>query len=302
MATDLDTLLSSIRDCQTYDAVQNRLAVITEHKRVATVPDVVRALRDAQVYALVWGVFVAALELGAPIVARDKARKALDAALVNDDENAHEAAFIAYEAACGACYKVQDVAASTLDKALESVTHDASTATSGENGTDALADAAAAELASSDISEHLRRRNVIYDSASSNADPYQDYYDRERQIRNITRPVQQACEAYVNDHVIRAKVTAELKQSLNRYLLVWRKTTTGGGNPLAAQGILESIDEKNGTFVLRSLNYKDQRETVSFEDIGSIDTSRTRSGALSSAVAPTWRNAGIGQWVRSDQY
>lgn len=302
MATELDALFSSIRDCQTYDSVQQRLAVITENKHVATAPDLVRALRDAQVYALLWGVFVAAHELGAPIVARDKARKALDAALVNDDENAHEAAFIAYEAACGACYKMQDAAASTLDKALESVTHDASTATSGENGTDAIADAAAAELASNDISEHLRRRNVIYDSASSKADPYQDFYDRERQIRNITRPVQQACEAYVNDYVMRAQVTAELKQSLNRYLLVWRKTTTGGGNPLAAQGILESIDEKNGTFVLRSLNYKDQRVTVSFADIDNVDTSRTRSGALSSAVAPTWRNVGIGKWVRSDQY
>lgn len=302
MATELDTLLSSIRDCQTYNAVQNRLAVITEHKRAATAPDVVRALRDAEVYALVWGVFVAALELGAPIVARDKARRALDAALVNDDENACEAASLAYKTACDACYKMQDATTNILNEALDSVTDDASTGNSGENGTDAIADAAAAEMASDDVCEHLRRRNAIYDSALPNVDPYQDYYDRERQIRNITRPVQTACEAYVNDHVIRAKVTAELKLSLNRYLLVWRKTTRGGGNPLAAQGIVESIDEKNGTFVLRSLNYKDQRETVSFADIGSVDTSRTRSGALSSAVAPTWRNAGIGQWVRSDQY
>ncbi|MNP71471.1 hypothetical protein D3C76_1678630 [compost metagenome] len=97
-------------------------------------------------------------------------------------------------------------------------------------------------------------------------------------------------------------MAAQLKQSLDRYLLVWRVTTTGSGNPLAVQGILESIDEKNGTFVLRSTVYEGQRNTVSFSDIGTIDTSRTGSGALSSAVAPGWRNVDLGKWVRSDKY
>jgi hypothetical protein len=97
-------------------------------------------------------------------------------------------------------------------------------------------------------------------------------------------------------------VAAQLKQSLNRYLLVWRVKTTGNGNPLAVQGILESIDEKSGTFVLRSTVYEGQRDTVSFSDIGTIDKSRTGSGALSSAVAPGWRNVDLGKWVRSDKY
>ncbi|AUO45810.1 hypothetical protein [Pseudomonas ogarae] len=302
MATELDALLSSIRDCKTYDAVKNRLAIITEQKEAATDPDVVRALRDAQVYALVWGVFTVALDQGAPIVAYDKALKVLEAAQASADNKTLEAAYIAYEAACTAYEEALDADNNLINDAIKSVTDDAAKAAPGKNGIDAIADAAAAEMASADIEHHLASQDVIYSSEGPSADPYEEYYDRKRQIRNITSPVKQACDAYVNEYVTRVQVAAQLKQSLDRYLLVWRVTTTGNGNPLAVQGILESIDEKNGTFVLRSTVYEGQRNTVSFSDIGTIDKSRTGSGALSSAVTPGWRNVGLGEWVRSDKY
>ncbi|MNO08087.1 hypothetical protein D3C81_2305710 [compost metagenome] len=63
MPTELDALLSSIRECENYGAVKHRLAIIKENKDAAADPDVVRALRDAEVYALIWGVFAAALKL-----------------------------------------------------------------------------------------------------------------------------------------------------------------------------------------------------------------------------------------------
>lgn len=248
------------------------------------------------------GVFTVALERGAPIVAYDKALKALEAAKASADDKILEAAYITYEAACTAHREAQVADNNLINDAIKSVTDDAAKAAPGKNGIDAIADAAAAEMASADIDHHLASQNVIYACEGPSADPYAEYYDRERQIRNITSPVRVACAAYVNEHVTRARVAAQLKQSLDRYLLVWRVKTTGGGNPLAEQGILESIDEKNGTFVLRSTVYKGQRTTVSFSDIGSIDTSRTGSGALSSAIAPDWRKVDLGKWVRSDEY
>ncbi|WP_338523615.1 hypothetical protein NUH87_28470 [Pseudomonas batumici] len=303
MATELDALLSSIRDCKTYDAVKNRLAIITEKKDAATDPDVVRALRDAQVYALVWGVFTAALDKGEPIVAFDKARKALDAAVKAKVGNeALEAAYTAYQKAYSDYRKGQVSDNAPLINAIKAVTDDAAKVAPGKNGTDSIADAAAAEMASSDAYNYLASQNSIYSSEELGADPMREYYNKKRQIRNILSPVNTACAAYVNEYVTRAQVAAQLKQSLNQYLLVWRKTTTGGGNPLAVQGILESIDEKNGTFVLRSTVYEGRRDTASFSDIQTIDTSRTGPGALSSAIAPDWRNVDLGKWVRSDEY
>lgn len=302
MATELDTLLSSIRDCKTFAAVTYRLAVITQNKDAATDADVVRALRDAEVYALVWGVFTAALEQGAPIVAHDRARDALYTAMDKQDDSAIEAASITYEASFIALNKAHEEGSRLVDDAIRSVTDDAAKAGPGEDGIDAIADAAAADMALTAINRHLIQQDVIYPSERPSADPFRDYYDKQRQIRNITSPVEEACQAYVNEPVTRARVAAELKQSLNRYLLVWRKTTTGGGNPLAEQGILESIDEKNETFVLKSTVYRDQRSTVSFSDIGRIDTSRTGPGAGFTAAAPGWRNVGLGEWVRSDKY
>lgn len=303
MATELDALLSSIRECKTYDAVQNRLAIITEKKDAATDPDVVRALRDAQVYALVWGVFTAALDKGEPIAAFDKARKAAKAAVeakVSNEEleaayNAYHKAYIDYQNG-----HVSDNA--PLNNAIKAVTDDAAKVAPGKNGTDSIADAAAAEMASNDAYHHLASQTSIYSSEGSGMDPMREYYNKKRQIRNIMSPVKTACQAYVNEYVTRAQVAAQLKQSLNRYLLVWRVKKSGGGNPLAEQGILESIDEKNGTFVLRSTVYEGRRDTVSFSDIGTIDTSRTGPGALSSAIAPGWRNVDLGKWVRSDEY
>ncbi|POA29953.1 MULTISPECIES: hypothetical protein [unclassified Pseudomonas] len=303
MATELDALLSSIRDCKTYDAVKNRLAIITEKKDAATDPDVVRALRDAQVYALVWGVLIVAFDKGAPIVAFDKARKALAAAKkANVDNDALEAAYTAYEAACTAYHEGQGAGNDLITSAIKSVTDDAAKAAPGKEGIDAIADAAAAEMASSDAYHYLASQSTIYSSEELGADPMREYYNKKRQIRNILSPVNTACAAYVNEYVTRAQVAAHLKQSLNRYLLVWRVKKSGGGNPLAVQGILESIDEKNGTFVLKCTTYKGRRDTVSFSDIGTIDTSRTGSGALSSAITPDWRNVDLGKWVRSDEY
>ncbi|MGG5291359.1 hypothetical protein [Pseudomonas shirazensis] len=302
MPTDLDALLSSIRDCKTYEALTSRRAIIKENKDAATAVDVVRALRDAEVYALVWGVFTAALEQGAPIVAHDRARDELYIAMDKQDDSAIEGASIIYEASFIALNKAHEEASKLVDDAIKAVTDDAAKAAPGVDGIDAIADAAAADMCSAAINRHLVQQDVIYPSEQPSADPFRDYYDKQRQIRNITSPVEEACQAYVNEHVIRARVVAELKQSLNRYLLVWRKTTTGGGNPLAEQGILERIDEKNETFVLKSTVYRDQRSTVSFSDIGGINTSRTGSGAQSAAAAPGWRSVGIGKWVRSDQY
>ncbi|MFS2069109.1 hypothetical protein ACEN9D_10155 [Pseudomonas sp. CT11-2] len=303
MATELDTLLSSIRDCKTYDAVKNRLSTITEKKDSATDPDVARALRDAQVYALVWGVFTVALDQGAPIVAFDKARKALEAAHeANADNETLEAAYTAYEQAHAAHREAQNAGNNLLTDAIKSVADDAAKVAPGKNSSDSIADAAAAEMAYADAYDHLASQSSIYASEEVGLDPYQDYYNKERQIINITSPVREACDAYVNEYVTRAQVAAELKQSLNQYLLVWRKTKTGGGNPLAVQGILESIDEKNGTFVLRSTVYEGRRDTASFSDIETIDTSRTGPGALSSAVTPDWRKVDLGKWVRSDEY
>ncbi|WP_260963151.1 hypothetical protein [Pseudomonas citri] len=303
MATELDALLASIRDCKTYDAVKNRLSTITENKDNATDPDVVRALRDAQVYALVWGVFTVALDQGAPIVAFDKARKALEAATeAKADNETLRAAYIAYEKARIAYYKAESADNDLIGDAIKSVADDAAKVAPGKNSIDSIADAAAAEMAYADAYHHLASQTSIYASKEVGVDPYQDYYDKERQIINITSPVREARDAYVNEHVTRAQVAAELKQSLNQYLLVWRKTRTGGGNPLAEQGILESIDEKNGTFVLRSTVYEGRRDTVSFSDIETVDKSRTGPGALSSAAAPDWRKVDLGKWVRSDEY
>lgn len=117
----------------------------------------------------------------------------------------------------------------------------------GKDGIDA--DDAAAEMASTYIYEHFESQDAIY-------------------------AVEQAGVAYVNDHVTCAQLVAQLKRLLNTYQLVWRSATSAGGSPLAEQGILESIDEKNETFMLKSTVYKDQRSTVSFSDVGEIDESR----------------------------
>lgn len=52
-------LLASIRECRTYAQVKSLLDAIGARKVAATDQQVLKALRNAQVYALIWGVYVA---------------------------------------------------------------------------------------------------------------------------------------------------------------------------------------------------------------------------------------------------
>lgn len=88
--------------------------------------------------------------------------------------------------------------------------------------------------------------------------------------------------------------------TLGQYLLIWRKTTTGGGNPLAVQGKLDSIDFDKKTLVLKSTVYAGRYDTVTFDDIGSIDTSRSGSGARGSVQTGDLRNVSLGVWYRGN--
>lgn len=297
MSTQLDALLSSIRECKTPQALATLTDLINQKKSEATNPAISRALRDAQVYALVWGVFIAAFDNGAAIVAKDNAQRTFRESMSGDGDD--ENAYATYQRAIDAYNRDSKNAGDVMSAASQALSNDAAAAQPGVDGIDAIADAAAAELANHHIYLDLNSRDRIYPD-DAKTDDHELYYARKRQIRNLTGAVKRASSAYDNKYVTKARIAAQLRSSLNRYLLVWRKTTSGGGNPLAIQGILESIDEKNGTFVLRSTTYAGRRDNGSFDDIGEVDTSRTGSGALSAACAPEWRNVGIGEWVRSD--
>jgi len=274
MESEFNTLLASIRDCNTYPAVKARLDAITQRKFETTDTAAVRALRDAQVYALVWGVAAAAHDIAALDIAIDSYDQG--------DDTAFEQRIEAREAA-----------GTVLETAIGAVREDANAAANG-SVSDAVADANAADEAYRDAQPYivgLAGEQITRDNA---------YLIM--QLQDFIAPVSTAAQAYVNQQVEQSRQADTLKALLNTYLLVWRKTTTGGGNPLAEQGILESIDEQAGTFVLRSTVYKGQRNTVAISDISRLDTSRTGSGARQSAVTPGWRNVGLGEWVRSDQY
>jgi hypothetical protein len=88
--------------------------------------------------------------------------------------------------------------------------------------------------------------------------------------------------------------------TLGQYLLIWRNTTTGGGNALAVQGTLDSIDFDKQTLVLKSKVYAGRFDTVTFDDIGFIDTSRSGSGALGPVQTPDLRNVSLGVWYRGN--
>lgn len=274
MATEFNKLLASIRIGKTYAAVKNRLDFITQKKNATDDPLAKRALRDAEVYALVWGVAVAARDDGAASIAIDTYDQGDDTVytdLIQAQQNVGE----------------------TLEIAIAAVETDAKVAASG-NASDAVADANAADEAYRDAQPFI--------ASLAGSQINDESIHLVLQVQEFVWPVRNAAEAYLNDHVERARLAETLKGLLNTYLLVWRKTTTGGGNPLAAQGILESIDEKNGTFVLKSTVYSGRRDTVAISDINSLDTSRSGPGARQSAVTPGWRNVGLGEWVRSDQY
>lgn len=274
MEKPFNELLASIRACQTYDAVKARLAVITEQKAAADDPDVKRALRDAEVYARVWGVAVTSHDDAVASIAIESYAEGNDADFAN-------------------LINAQESRGSALEAASSAVWSDAKAAASGSPA-DAVADANAAAEACQDAEPYM--------AAVAGGQITPANLHLVLQLEQFLNPVRYAASAYLNEQVERARLVDTLKGLLNTYLLVWRKTTTGGGNPLAEQGILESIDEKNGSFVLRSTVYSGQRSTVAISDIGSLDTSRTGPGARQSAVAPGWRNVGLGEWVRSDQY
>lgn len=270
MDTEFYELLESIRLSNSYEEVKSRGSVIIQKMADATDPAVIRTLRDAQVYALAWGVFIAA-----------------------------------YEDDC-------EVSDNAISSATKSVADDAASAAQGKDGRDAIADAYAAEMASADISAYLNGPNPLYpsegagpeaevDSLTAFLEKQEKMNAKKAQIEELISPVTEACNAYmINEHVTRSRLTNDLKQLLGQYLLVWRKTTSSGGSPLSEQGILESIDEENGTFVLKSTTYEDQRSTLSFSDIGFIDKTRTGSGSKASVSAPGWHQTGYGTWVRTD--
>lgn len=85
-----------------------------------------------------------------------------------------------------------------------------------------------------------------------------------------------------------------------QYLLIWRNTTTGGGNPLAVQGALDSIDYEQKTVKLKSTVYSGRYDTVTFDDIAVIDTSRSGSGARGPVQSADLRQVSLGVWYRGN--
>lgn len=267
---EFNELLTSIRNCKTYDSLKNCLESITRSKAATDDTLVMRALRDAEVYALVWGLAAAA---------RDYA-----------------GAFFAFYLPGGSSdrselIEKQSASSAVLQTAMAAVRDDVE-ASAGNDLRDAVADANAADEA------YAVAKLWILSLAGSETIPALPQVILK--LQEFAQPVADAASSYANERVTHARLVDSLKSLLNTYLLVWRKTTTGLENPLAEQGILESIDEESGTFVLSSTVYSGQRNTVSISDVSSIDTSRTGPGAQRSVEAPEWRNVDVGKWIRTD--
>lgn len=274
MASEFNELLASVRAGKTYESVKTRLDAIRQNKAATNDPTTLRALRDAEVYALVWGVAVATREDSAAAIAIEKYDGGDDSTFEN-------------------LIKAQQTSGEVLEAAIAAVKQDAKAAVTG-SASDAIADANAADEAYAAAQPYIA--TIVGTQIN------EDSIGLVMRLEEFAAPVRSAADAYVNDQVTRARTVETLKALQGTYLLVWRKTTSGGGNPLAEQGILESIDEQNGSFVLKSTVYSGRYDTVAISDIGSLDTSRSGPGARQSAVTPDWRNVGLGEWVRSDKY
>lgn len=92
---------------------------------------------------------------------------------------------------------------------------------------------------------------------------------------------------------------------IGKYTLIWLRKKSAGGNPLAEQGKLKSVDEKKRSLELASTAYPGQTYTVAFDNIEEIDLSRERSGALGPAQTPDLRfvggGIGGGVWMRGSE-
>lgn len=263
MSDDFEALIDKVRNCVSYEEAASLLEKIVEQKKTSDDPNAVRALRDAEVYALCWGVHVA--------------MEGEDGGVIYDvlsgGGESDSVLYIARQAL------VRDVGASS-EKASE----------------EAYSDYLAAEWADKD---YIGVQEI-------------KYFERMAEHEDPTPPPQQRLSLaeyfYLNDNVRAEKEKAELKEAIaticslkGQYLMVTRKTTTGGGNVLIEQGVLESVDEEGGTFVLKSTVYEGRRDTVSFSDVRSVDTSRSGPGARGPVSTPDWRKNFKGDWVRSDK-
>lgn len=248
MSSDFETLIDKIKATTSYEQVKGILQKIIENKDSSQESKTLRALRDAEVYALCWGVHIA---------------------LEGDDD-------------------------SMAEVATQAMTQDAQ-ASINRSSDDLYADYQAAVLAD----DHYREKQEPISSKIMIVDPISCDYPR----REYLSTARSYYNKKVSEQEEKAKfnATAELISSLKgKYLMITRKTTSGGGNVLIEQGILESVNVSGGTFVLKSTVYEGRRDTVSFSDVKYVDTSRSGPGALGAVSAPDWRINFKGDWVRSD--
>lgn len=83
---------------------------------------------------------------------------------------------------------------------------------------------------------------------------------------------------------------------MGKYLMVWGNFGRAI-NETCEQGKLTQVGDT--FFNLTSTTYPDRVESVSYDKVTSIDTSRERSGALGSVQTPDLRNVG-GTWYRGN--
>jgi len=165
------------------------------------------------------------LKQSASLVNYLKAVQALATARSNGDKQAIEAASTAYQTADEAYSKARrNEDDREVREALRSVEFDAKA-----DHPNAIADAAAADMAASDAQQQLISQGIITASEEWCGSRFQPFYQKYSDVVDITNPVQQAYYHCAKGPVIKALFVPALKASPNKNLKVHRVTTSGEG-------------------------------------------------------------------------